>query len=60
MGLFNFTAGKISTWKSTGIFNYFRNSHMNAIADSGGDLPALKNDGRLNVYLSGLIFNKIK
>ena len=26
---------------------------MNAIADSGGDLPALKNDGRLHVYLSG-------
>ena len=25
---------------------------MNAIADSGGDLPALKNDGRLHVYLN--------
>ena len=29
-------------WKSTGIFNYLSNSNMNAVADSGGDLPALK------------------
>ena len=60
MGSFNFTAGKISTWKSTGIFNYFGNCNMNAIADSGGDLPALKNDGRLNVYLSGNHFQQNK
>ena len=33
---------------------------MNAIADSGGDLPALKNDGRLHVYLSGNHFQKNK
>ena len=38
-GSFNFTAGKITTWKSTGIFNYFGNSNMNSVADSGGDLP---------------------
>ena len=29
MGSFNFTAGKISVWKSTGIFNYLGNSNMN-------------------------------
>ena len=45
LGSFDFTAGKITTWKSTGIFNYLGNSNMNAIADSGGYLPALKNDG---------------
>ena len=28
---------------------------MNAVADSGGNLPALKNDGRLHVYLSGKV-----
>ena len=33
---------------------------MNAIADSGGDLPALKNDGRLHVYLSGNHFQQNK
>ena len=60
MGSFNFTGGKISTWKSTGIFNYLSNSNINAIADSGGDLPALKKDGRLHVYLSGNDFQQNK
>ena len=60
MGSFNFTAGKITTWKSKGIFNYLGNSNMNAIADSGGDLPALKNDGRLYIYLSSNHFQQNK
>ena len=60
LGSFNFTAGKITTWKSTGIFNYFGNSNMNAVADSGGDLPDLKNDGRMHVYLSGNHFQQNK
>ena len=53
MGSFNFTSGKISTWKSKGIFNYSDNSDMNAVEDSGGNLPFLVNDGRMHVYLSG-------
>ena len=60
LGSFNFTASKISTWKTTGVFNYLSNSNMNAVADSGGDLPALKNDGRLHVYLSGNHFQQNK
>ena len=60
LGSFNFTAGKITTWKSTGIFNFLGNSNMNAVADSGGDLPPLKNDGRLHVYLSGNHFKQNK
>ena len=60
LGSFNFTAGKITTWKSTGIFNYLDNSNMNSVADSGGDLPVLKNDGRMYVYLSGNHFQKNK
>ena len=60
LGSFNFTGSKITMWKSTGVFNYLSNSNMNAVADSGGDLPALKNDGRLHVYLMVVIFNKIK
>ena len=36
-----------------GIFNYLSNSNMNTVADSGGDLPVLKNDARMHVYLSG-------
>ena len=35
LGLFNFTAGKITTWNSTGIFKYFGNSNRNSVADSG-------------------------
>ena len=34
MGSFQFTAGKISTWKSTGIFNYLDNSNINAVGNS--------------------------
>ena len=33
---------------------------MNAIGDSGGDLPVIKNDGRLYVYLSGNNFQQNK
>ena len=50
MGSFQFTAGKISTWKSTGIFNYLGNSNMNAVSDSKSILPELKNDGRMHVF----------
>ena len=57
---FNFTAGKITTWKSTGIFNYIGNSNMNSVAGSGGDLPVLKNDGRMHVYLNGNHFQQNK
>ena len=53
MGSFNFSSGKISVWKSTGIFNYLSKSNMNAVGDSRGDLPDLKNDGRMYVYVSG-------
>ena len=58
MGSFQFTNGKISTWKSTGIFNYLGNSNMNAVGDSSGGLPNIKNDGRLCVYLSGNHFQQ--
>ena len=60
IGSFQFTNGKISTWKSTGIFNYSGDSNMNAVGDSGGDLPDIKNDGRLYVYLSGNHFQQNK
>ena len=59
-GSFNFAASKITTWKSTGIFNYFGNSNINSVTDSGGDLPVLKNDGRMHVYLSGNHFQQNK
>ena len=58
MGSFNFNTSKISTWKSIGIFNrfsnskYFTSSNMDVVGDASGNLPDLKNDGRMNVYLS--------
>ena len=64
MGSFDFTTNKISTWKSTGIFNrssnskYHASSNMDAVGDSSGNLPNLKNDGRMNVYLSGNHFQQ--
>ena len=58
MGSFQFTAGKISTWKSTGIFNYLGNSNINAVGDSKSVLPELKNDGRMHVSLSGNHFQQ--
>ena len=60
MGLFDFTTNKISTWESTGIFNHSSNSNMNAVGDASGNLPDLKNDGRMNVYLSGNHFQQNK
>ena len=60
MGSFQFTGNKISTWKSTGIFNYSSDSNMNAVGDSGRDLPDIKNDGRMYVYFSGNHFQQNK
>ena len=58
MGSFDFNTNKISKWKSTGIFNRSSNSNMNAVGDSSGNLPNLKNDGRMNVYLIGNHFQQ--
>ena len=58
MDSYQFSAGKISVWKSTGIFNYLGNSNKNAVGDSKGTLPNLDNDGRINVYFSGKHFQQ--
>ena len=50
----------ISEWKSTGIYNYSSRSNMNALANSKNDLPNLKSDGRMYVYLSGNHFQQNK
>ena len=57
LGSFNFTLNKISTWKSTGIFNHI-SSNMNAVGDTSGDLPGLSDTGRMYVYLSGNHFQQ--
>ena len=62
MGSFNFglTSKDISEWKSTAIYNYSSDSNMNAVVDSRGYLPDIKNDGRMHVYLSGNHFQQNK
>ena len=60
MGSFGFGSKDISEWKSTGIFNYSSRSNMNALANSKNDLPNLKNNGRMHVYLSGNHFQQNK
>ena len=60
MGSFQFTNGKMSTWKSTGIFNYSNDFNMRGIEDSKTKLPELKNDGRMYVSLFGNYFAQNK
>ena len=57
---FGIDSEDISEWKSTGINNYSSDSNMNAIVDSGGHLPNVKNDGRIHVHLSGNHFQQNK
>ena len=57
---FGFTSKDISEWKSTGIYNYSSDSNMNAFANAKSNLPNLKNDGRMHVYLSGNHFQQNK
>ena len=58
MGLFNYTVNRISSWKSAAMFNYVANSNMNAVGDTRGNLPDLKIEGRMRVYLSGNYFKQ--
>ena len=41
-------------------YNYSSRSNINALANSKNDLPNLKNDGRMHVYLSGTHFQQNK
>ena len=53
---FNINSLKILTWKSTGVFNY----NMNAVGNSGGEIPYLIDDGKLRVRSSGCYFIQSK
>ena len=48
---FLFDNKKILKWKSTGIFNYSDYYSMNGIKDTKKELPILKNDEKMYVYL---------
>ena len=47
---------KISKWESTGVFNYSDYYSMNGIKDIKNEMPILKNDEKMYVYLKGIGF----
>ena len=55
---FLFNNKKILKWKSTGIFDYSDYYSMKGIEDAKKDLPILKNDKRMYVYLQGSYFQQ--
>ena len=55
---FIFDNKKISKWKSTGIFNYSNYYSMKGIENTKKEMPILKNDERMYVYLQGSHFQQ--
>ena len=55
---FIFGNKKISKWKSTGIFNYSDYYSMKGIENTKKEIPILKNDERMYVYLQGSHFQQ--
>ena len=55
---FNYTNKKLSKWKTIGVFNYPDDSSMKGIEDTKTNLPELKNDGKMYVYLQGNYFKQ--
>ena len=55
---FNFNNKKILKWKSTGIFNYSDYCSMKGIENTKKEMPILKNDERMYVYLQGSYFQQ--
>ena len=55
---FTFNNKKILKWKSTGIFNYSYYYSMKGIENAKKEIPILKNDKRLYVYLQGNHFQQ--
>ena len=55
---FNFDNKKILKWKSTVIFNYSNYYSMKSIENTKKELPRLKNDEKMYVYLQGHHFQQ--
>ena len=55
---FIFDNKKILKWKSTGIFNYSDSYSMKGIESTKKEIPILKNDERMYVYLQGSHFQQ--
>ena len=55
---FNYTNSKINQWKSTGLYNFNSDSHIDAVAVSNNDFPSLVDNGRLSVKFDGCYFKQ--
>ena len=55
---FIFNNNKISKWESTGVFNRSDYYSMNGIENTKKEMPILKNDERLYVFLQGNLFQQ--
>ena len=58
VGSFTFDNKNISKWESTGVFNSSDYYSMNGIENTKKEMPILKNDERLYVYLQGNHFQQ--
>ena len=58
VGSFSFNNKNISKWGSTGVFNSSDYYSMNGNKNTKNEMPILKNDGRLYVYLQGNHFQQ--
>ena len=58
VGSFIFNNKKISKWESTGVFNSSDYYSMNGIENTRKEMPILKNDERLYLYLQGNHFQQ--
>ena len=58
VGSFIFNNKKISKWESTGVFNSSDYYSMNGIENTKKEMPILKNDEKLYVYLQGNHFQQ--
>ena len=58
VGSFTFNNKNISKWESTGVFNSSYYYSMNGIENTKKEMPILKNDERLYVYLQGNHFQQ--
>ena len=58
VGSLTFNNKNISKWKSTGVFNSSDYYSMNGIENTKREMPILKNDERLYVYLQGNHFQQ--
>ena len=58
VGSFTFNNKNILRWNSTGIFNGTDYYSMNGIENTKKEMPILKNDERLYVYLQGNHFRQ--